>query len=73
MALERGRLPRSSGDPGSALPLFESAFAAALEGDEAFLPADAAHMAALAAPHREGREEWTRRGLDLAERYGGAA
>ena len=48
--LERGRLYRSSGDPERALPLFESAFALALEADEGFLAGDAAHMAALAAP-----------------------
>jgi tetratricopeptide (TPR) repeat protein len=49
------------------LPLFESAFASALdEGDEA-LAADAAHMAALAAADRRGMTDWTRRGVELAE------
>lgn len=66
VSLERGRLRRSSGDPGAAMPLFESAFRIALEGDEEFLAADAAHVAALAAPARDGRLAWTRRGLDLA-------
>lgn len=66
VSLERGRLRRSSRDPGAALPLFESAFRIALEGDEEFLAADAAHMAALAAPDRDGRLAWTRRGLELA-------
>jgi tetratricopeptide (TPR) repeat protein len=65
--LERGRLRRSSGDRGSALPLFESAFALALEADESFIAADAAHMAALAAPDRRGFEEWTERGIALAD------
>src|SRR5512144_1282116 len=47
--LERGRLRRSSGDRESSLPLFESAFAIALEAEQEFVAADAAHMAALAA------------------------
>jgi tetratricopeptide (TPR) repeat protein len=67
VALERGRMLRSSGDPDAARPLFESAFAAALEGDELALAADAAHMAALAAPDREGFRAWTTRGIDLAQ------
>jgi tetratricopeptide (TPR) repeat protein len=65
--LERGRLHRSSGDAVSALPLFESAFAVALEAGEQFLAGDAAHMAALAAPDRAGMLAWTERGIDLAE------
>jgi tetratricopeptide (TPR) repeat protein len=65
--LERGRLRRSSGDPEASLPLFASAFALAVAGGEAFLAADAAHMAALVAPDRDGLLEWTRRGIELAE------
>jgi tetratricopeptide (TPR) repeat protein len=65
--LERGRIRRSSGDKDAALPLFESAFAAAREAGEAFLAADAAHMAALAAPDRKGFVAWTKRGIELAE------
>ena len=65
--LERGRLRRSSGDREAALPLFESAFAAAVEGGERFLAADAAHMAALAAPDREAFVAWTTRGIEVAE------
>jgi tetratricopeptide (TPR) repeat protein len=65
--LERGRLYRSSGDSERALPLFESAYALALEADEGFLAGDAAHMAALAAPGREGYLAWTERGIALAE------
>ena len=65
--LERGRLRRSSGDRGSAFPLFESAFATAQEAGEGFAAGDAAHMAALAAPDREGFVAWTQRGVTLAE------
>lgn len=65
--LERGRLRRSSGDAEQALPLFESAYEAAIEAREFALAADAAHMAALAAPGRDGMHAWTRRGIELAE------
>ena len=71
--LERGRLRRSSGDPGAALPLFERAFAAAVEAGEDWLAGDAAHMAALAAPDRDGFVAWTNRGLELADRSEAAA
>jgi tetratricopeptide (TPR) repeat protein len=67
--LERGRLRRSSGDPAAALPLFESSFGTALEAGRYFVAADAAHMAALAAPGREGLLAWTRRGLEVAEKH----
>jgi tetratricopeptide (TPR) repeat protein len=63
--LERGRKLRSSGDPESALPLFESAFALARETGDYFLAADAAHMAAIA--DGDGMLDWTRRGIELAE------
>jgi tetratricopeptide (TPR) repeat protein len=66
--LERGRLRRSSGDKEAALPLFERAFAAAVDAGEDWLAGDAAHMAALAAPDRDGFVAWTNRGLELAER-----
>jgi tetratricopeptide (TPR) repeat protein len=62
--LERGRLRRSSGDEEAALPLFESAYRVALEADEPFHAADAAHMMALVAPG--GFEQWTTRGIALA-------
>ena len=65
--LERGRLLRSSGNVEAALPLFESAFATSLEAGELFIAADAAHMAALAAPNRDGFVAWTQRGIELAE------
>jgi tetratricopeptide (TPR) repeat protein len=65
--LERGRLRRSSGEKEAALPLFERAFAAAVEAGEDWLAGDAAHMCALAAPDRDGFVAWTNRGLELAE------
>jgi tetratricopeptide (TPR) repeat protein len=65
--LERGRLHRSSGNQAAALPLFESAFKAAADAGEAFLAADAAHMAALVAPDRTGFVAWTERGIEIAE------
>ena len=71
--LERGRLRRSSGDKEAALPLFERAFAAAQAAGEDWLAADAAHMAALAAPDRDGFVAWTKRGLELAARLEAAA
>jgi tetratricopeptide (TPR) repeat protein len=67
--LERGRLRRSSGDGEAALPLFESAFEAASEAGEHFLAADAAHMAALAAPDSAGFVEWSERGIEVAESH----
>jgi tetratricopeptide (TPR) repeat protein len=71
--LERGRLRRSSGDKAAALPLFERAFAAAVDAGEDWLAGDATHMAALAAPDREGFLAWTNRGLELADRSEAAA
>jgi len=65
--LELGRIRRSSGDAHGALPLFEAALEAALEAGEHYLAADAAHMAALAAPDRNGFLAWTRCGVDVAE------
>jgi hypothetical protein len=67
IALERGRLRRSSGDREAARPLFELAFRAACEAGEHFLAADAAHMAALVAPDRGGFVEWSERGIEVAE------
>jgi tetratricopeptide (TPR) repeat protein len=65
--LERGRLRRSSGDVAAALPLFESAYDHAVETGELFLAADAAHMAALAAPDRAAMVAWTEKGMRIAE------
>jgi tetratricopeptide (TPR) repeat protein len=71
--LERGRLRRSSGDPDSAFPCFESAFEIAVESGQDFVAADAAHMAALAAADGDRFEHWTQRGVDLAEASEAAA
>jgi tetratricopeptide (TPR) repeat protein len=65
--LERGRLRNSSGDPEDALPLFVRAIERAEEQGELFIAADAAHMAAIAAPDREARLAWTKHGIALAE------
>jgi tetratricopeptide (TPR) repeat protein len=65
--LERGRLRNSSGDPEAALPLFVRATGSADEQGELFIAADAAHMAAIAAPTRDERLSWTKRGITLAE------
>jgi Flp pilus assembly protein TadD len=65
--LERGRLRRSSGDPASALPLFETAFDTARQAGELFIAVDAAHMAAIADSGDEGMLTWTKRGIALAE------
>ena len=72
--LERGRKLRSSGDPEGALPFFVAAFLRARDSGEHYLAGDAAHMCALAvAEDRAAMEEWTQRGLDLAEREPAAA
>jgi len=73
IALERGRLRRSSGDPDAARPLFESAYATALETQQYFLAADAAHMVALVAGDRDGFVDWTERGIALAGEHESAA
>jgi tetratricopeptide (TPR) repeat protein len=66
--LERGRMLRSSGDLSAAYPLFVTAFERATAAGEHYLGADAAHMAALAAPDDDGFRTWTTRGIDLGER-----
>lgn len=62
IAIERGRLLRSGGDEGGALPCFEAAFEIAGEQGDGFLAGDAAHMAALVGD----AETWTARGLAVA-------
>jgi tetratricopeptide (TPR) repeat protein len=64
--LERGRLRNSGGDQGAALTLFEAAFEIAEPAGEHFLAADAAHMAAIAAPDRQSKVAWTERGIRIA-------
>ena len=64
--LERGRLRRSNGDPGAALPLFEAALETATAVPHEFLAVDALHMAAIAAPDFDVRLAWAERGIELA-------
>ena len=71
--LERGRIRRSSGDPATARPLFESACALALEERQHFVAADAAHMVALVATDRDDFVDWTQRGVELAELHDDAS
>jgi tetratricopeptide (TPR) repeat protein len=66
LQLERGRLRNSSGDAGAALAMFEAAFEIAGGAGEQFLAADAAHMAAIASPDRQGKLGWTERGIRIA-------
>jgi tetratricopeptide (TPR) repeat protein len=63
----------ASGEVEASLPLFEAAFVRALGVGQYFVAADAAHMAALAAPDREGFVAWTERGIAVAEEQDGAA
>lgn len=69
LALERGRIRRSSGDSEASRPFFESAYTGALTAEQYFLAADAAHMVALVAPDRDGFVDWTQRGIGLAEEH----
>jgi tetratricopeptide (TPR) repeat protein len=48
--------------------LFEAAFQAALASGAEFAAVDAAHLAGIVAEDRAGRVEWTRRGMELAQR-----
>ncbi len=69
LGLERGRRLRSSGDKEASFPLFENAFAHALEANELWLAGDAAHMCAIATDDRGLQEEWTQRGLEHGDAY----
>jgi tetratricopeptide (TPR) repeat protein len=71
--LERGRILRSSGDAQAALSLFVSSYERGSGSGELYLAADAAHMAALAAPDRSGMLEWTERGIELGSSGDGSA
>ncbi|HET6819761.1 MAG TPA: tetratricopeptide repeat protein [Candidatus Limnocylindria bacterium] len=53
IALERGRVLNSSGDPNAARPQFERALAIAEAGDREHLAVDALHMLAIVAPPAE--------------------
>lgn len=69
LELERGRMLRSSGDAHAAFPLFESAYARALETGERYLAGDAAHMCAIATDDVTLQDEWTQKGLDHGDAY----
>ena len=65
IALERGRLRNSAGDPAAALPLFRAAAEGAAGEDLVFLRVDALHMLAIA--DREHAGEWTARALAVLD------
>jgi tetratricopeptide (TPR) repeat protein len=67
--LEGGRVARRTQGDRAALPLLERACEEALAAGQPFIAADAAHVCALAGD----RVFWTARGLDIAERFEGAA
>ena len=65
VALERGRLRNSEGDPGAAVPLFVAAAEAAASAHLLFLRIDALHMLAIA--DADGSARWTTEALALLE------
>ena len=65
-ALERGRLYNSSGDPRTAIPLFERAAVEARSAQHDFLEIDALHMIAIA--HAERAESSTAEALVIVDR-----
>jgi tetratricopeptide (TPR) repeat protein len=65
LALERGRMYRSSGQPDQARPLFLEAYEDATAAGLDFLAADAAHMLAIISPLDE-QVEWARRAVTVA-------
>lgn len=65
VALERGRLRNSEGDPAAAVPLFVAAAEAAASADLLFLRIDALHMLAIA--DADGSARWTAEALALLE------
>jgi tetratricopeptide (TPR) repeat protein len=68
IALERGRVLRSSGQPAEGKPLFVRAFETADAAKLERLAADALHMIALAEPNLEERIAWNRRTIDYARK-----
>ena len=66
LALERGRVLRSSGDPEGAKPCFLAALDAALAAGLDHLAADAAHMMAITVGGEE-QIPWAQRALAIAE------
>lgn len=65
MALERGRLRNSAGDPAAAVPLFARAAQAAASARLVFLQVDALHMLAIADTVRA--DEWTTTALAVLD------
>jgi hypothetical protein len=68
VALERGRLRNSAGDPAAAVPLFRAAGEAASGDELVFLRVDALHMLAIADP--EHSAAWTARALAVLDAGG---
>ncbi len=66
VALERGRLLNSSGDPAAAIAHFTEALRTAGAAGQDFLEVDAAHMLAIA--DSEHSEDWTEQALRVVER-----
>lgn len=64
IALERGRLLNSEGNPAAAEPYFRQAVEHAVLGDDDFLHVDALHMLAIADP--AAAERWTESALAIA-------
>jgi tetratricopeptide (TPR) repeat protein len=67
LALERGRIFRSSGEPEKARPFFAAAFDRAGEAGEDALAVDAAHMLALIETDPVLQATWNERALAMAE------
>ncbi len=68
IALERGRVLRSSGKPAEGKPLFVRAFETADANKLERLAADALHMIALVEPQQDERIAWNRRTIDYARK-----
>ena len=66
--LERGRLARHTEGEAAALTLLEQGYELALAADQHFIAADAAHSCALVGD----MVGWTKRGLELADRFDAA-
>ena len=66
IALERGRVRRSAGDPDGARPLFDTAWQLAVAADQDGLAVDAAHMIAIVSDEAEA-VAWNEQALRLAE------
>ncbi len=65
VALERGRVRNSAGDPAAAAALFREAAEGAAAAGLDFLHVDSVHMLAIAEP--DAAEYWTQRALEILE------